>query len=275
MQIQQFIQKDNINMLWEVISDEEIFRYLTRDLQESVYQLFLNNIQGFFNIEKIKTNSLVDLNKKYILLILNHIKKNYNIQPNKIKIHNEPIKENITFEEIQNNRLSKFEKDLNDRREEFDQFANIKPPPTPDFTDKDVDGPIKEMDKMLKEMQSQRKYEIEQINHSYNASSEVDNWLKPQETSLKPNKTNENKKNVSFNDINQIISSEVNDDEDINIFSKLKKNNGDNIKFELKEFDNKNKFTELERQINDLKKELNQLIDEKLNKILFLFNSQN
>ena len=39
------------------------------------------------------------MNKKYILLILNHIKKNFSYQPNKITIHKEPVKESITYEE--------------------------------------------------------------------------------------------------------------------------------------------------------------------------------
>jgi hypothetical protein len=132
-------------MLWEVISDEENFKFLTRDAQANVYQLFLNNIQGFFDNEKMKTNSLVDINKKYILIILNYIKKNFNIQPNKITIHQEPVKESITYEEIQNDRRSKFDRDLNRRQEEFEDAMTIKAPPVPEFADKDRDKPIKEI----------------------------------------------------------------------------------------------------------------------------------
>ena len=93
MNIGNFLQKENINMLWDVISDEDIFKFLTRDVQSKISQLFLNNINGFFETERIKTNNITDINKKYILLILNHIKKNYHHQmPNKIKILDEPIK---------------------------------------------------------------------------------------------------------------------------------------------------------------------------------------
>lgn len=252
----EFIQEGNINMLWEVISDEDSFKFLTRDVQAKVYQLFVNNIQGFFNVEKTKTYSLVDMNKKYILLILNHIKQHYNIQPNKITIHHEPIKESITFEEIQNNRLSRFEKDLNQRREDFDDAINVKPPPVPEFADKERDSPIKEMDKILKEMQSKRNYDIDQINKNHNNASQVDNWLKPKETSLKSDKfaqdTNsidsqphtrfkflktleedvsyemKDKKNVSFSNIEDIQTFNADDDihdndNDDNIFFKLKK----------------------------------------------------
>ena len=194
MSIKQFTQKQNIEMLWDVVSDEEIFRFLSPDIQQKISHLFISNIQGFYETEKTKSNSLVDLNKKYILLILNHIKKTYPYQPSKIKIHNESsvkepsIKELITYEEIQNDRKSQFDRDLNKRQVEFEDAINVKAPPAPDFTDKESDKPIKEMDKLVKEMLAQRNYEVEQINRTYNSSNQVDNWLKPQETSLKTDK---------------------------------------------------------------------------------------
>ena len=58
----------------------------------------LRNIKGFYDVERSKTNNIVDINKKYILLILNYIKKNFSqSMPNKIKISKEePVKELIT-----------------------------------------------------------------------------------------------------------------------------------------------------------------------------------
>ena len=263
MSARSFVTKNNINMLWELINDEDIFKFLSRDIQEKIYQIFLNNIQGFFDIETNKNNSLVDMNKKYILLVLNHIKTNYPYQPSKIKIHNEmPLKEKITFEEIHNERKSQFEKDYNSRQEEFEELITIKTPQVPDFSDKHSDRPIKEMEKILKEMKSQRNYEVEQINKTYSNMSQSDNWLKPQETSLKNDKFLENnpkslflseqtqpvgdgrfnflneldedtyikdKKNVSwgknnevFNNSENIIQINENEEHD-NIFLKLKK----------------------------------------------------
>jgi hypothetical protein len=290
MSIRQFIQKDNVNMLWDVISDEENFRFLTRDVQEKIYQLFLNNIQGFFDNEKMKTNSLVDINKKYILLILNHIKKNYNIQPNKITIYQDPVKESITYEEIQNDRRSKFDRDLNRRQEEFEDFMTIKAPPVPEFADKETDRPIKEMDKILKEMQSQRNYEIENINRNQSATTQVDNWLKPQETSLKSEKFTpveqtqnysrfkfldqdaqegvKDKKNVSFSNIEEIKTFNVEDEEDDNIFSKLKKVSGkqtENIKLEMNEpsiIENKeDRIAKLEREVKNMNNKMDRILE--------------
>ena len=285
-----FIKKDNVTMLWEVISDEEIFKFLSRDIQANIYQLFLNNIQGFFDAEKIKTNSLVDINKKYILLILNHIRKNYPIQTNKITIHQEPLKESITYEEIQNDRRSKFDRDLNRKQEEFEDAMTIKAPPVPEFADKDRDKPIKEMDKILKEMQAARNYEIEQINRNYNTTNQADNWLKPQETSLKTEKftpveqsqnysrfkfldqdMNEEvkeKKNVSFSNIQEIKTFNIEDEEDDNIFSKLKKvsnKQNENIKLEMQEpilSENKeDRIAVLEREVRNINSKMDKILE--------------
>jgi hypothetical protein len=268
MSINLFTQKDNIKMLWEVIVDEETFQFLTMDQQYQTQQIFLSNIKGFFDNEKKKTNSLVDINKKYILLILNHIKKNYTIQSNKITIHQEPFKESITYEEIQHDRRSKFEKDLNSRQEEFDDFMTIKAPPVPEFADRNKDMPIKEMDKILKEIQTSRNYEIEQINRSYNNTNQVDNWLKPQETSLKNDKFDANnkieqtqsysrfkhlnnidqelspkdKKNVSFSNIEDIKTFNIEDENENDTNENENENDtneNDNIFSKLKKISNK------------------------------------
>lgn len=298
-----FNEKDNIRMLWDVISDEDIFRFLTPDIQGKIYQLFLSNIQGFFDNEKTKTNLLVDLNKKYILLILNHIRKTYPYQPSKIKIYNEPpLKELITFEEIHNDRKSQFEKDFNRRQEEFDDSMTIKTPPVPEFTDKDEDRPIKEMDKILKDMRAQRNYEVEQINRTYplRDANQVDNWLKPQETSLKTEKFENNvdrlqqpqtysrfkflnelepnlssansKKNVTFSNKDEINTFREQDEEDINIFSKLKKvYKKEDIEIHEPTINqnnlNEDRIIKLERNVTKL--------NEKMDKIIALLSEKN
>lgn len=294
MSIRQFVKQENINMIWEVISDEEIFQFLTRDIQGSIYNLFINNIQGFFDTEKTKTTSLVEINKKYILLILNHIKKTYPIQPNKIKIYNENhVKELITYEEISDNKKTQFESDYNRRQEEFEDAMTLKVPQVPEFADKKTDKPIKEMDKILKEMLTQRNYEVDQINRNYSNTTQPNNWLKPQETSLKNEKININndndnnqkfseqtytrlkylnnldtdlspkEKKVTFSNENEINTFNVEDDEDNNIFSKLKKtdniiinNNNNNIQEQSED-----RIAQLERSVNKLMSNMDKILE--------------
>uniref|UniRef100_A0A6C0AR06 Uncharacterized protein n=1 Tax=viral metagenome TaxID=1070528 RepID=A0A6C0AR06_9ZZZZ len=189
-----FLKKQNIETLWDVISEEEIFKFLSRDIQAKISDMFISNIKGFFEVERNKTNNLVDINKKYILLILNYIKNTFpeNL-PNKIKIFNEePVsKELITYEEIQNEKKSQFEKELSKVQEEFTSSMSLPVPEKPNFADKYSDSPISEMDKMIKEITAKRNYDVEQINQNYQTNiNQADNWLKSQETSVKAEKLN-------------------------------------------------------------------------------------
>ena len=193
-----FLNNENVKVLWDVVIDEDIIKRQSREFHENILKLFRSNLKGFYDVESQKTTNLVDMNKKYILLILNYANKQIaqNIKPEyrKIKILDElpqkKVSELITYEEIQNDKRSQFDKDLNRRQEEFTNSMALPVPPVPKFSDNLEDGPISEIEKAIKELTSQRNYDVEQINRSNNnsLSSNVDNWLKPQETSVKNDK---------------------------------------------------------------------------------------
>jgi len=193
MNISSFLTQSNISMIWDVISDENIFKFLSRDIQLKISEVFTNNLKGFYENEVLKKNtSLIDLNKKYIILMLSFIKQNYPQQPNKITILEEISPTNqqnlITYEEIHSDRKSQFDKELSKRQEEFTSAMTLKVPPVPDFNDKHDNMPITEMEKIIKEMTAQRNYDVEEINRGFNSQIQDDNWLKPQETSIKNEK---------------------------------------------------------------------------------------
>ena len=271
-----FIDKENISTLWDVISDENIFKYLPKKAQNEVFELFTENIKLYHNFAiNNKLLKLIDINKKYILFILKHIKETYPQQTfsNKIKILDEvPSKEIITSEDIQLERKTQFEKDVIKRQEEFENIMNVKTPPQPVFLDKYDDKPIDEMDKIIKEMTSSRNYEVEQINRSYNSDiNQVNNWLKSQDTSVKTDKfmTNEviHKKTVSWNDANNYDNDEDNNnDNDDNIFNKLKKisstkiiENSKNSK--LDELTYEDRFSNLDAELSKLNNKIDLIIN--------------
>jgi hypothetical protein len=215
MSIKQFAQKDNIQVVWDIITEEEAFKFLSPSIQDKINNIFVTNIVPFFESEKKTSTTLVELNKKYILLIVNHIRNAYPYKVDKIKIYKEPIaNEPITYEEIHSEKKSQFDKDFAKRQEDFYDLVNVKIPEVPTFSDNMVDTPIKEMDKIVKEMQLKRNYEVDTILRESNANAannaNRDTWLTPQETSIKPNK---GLKHVSF--------SNNTDDEHFNILSNL------------------------------------------------------
>ena len=207
-----FLNNENVKVLWDVIIDEDIIKRQSREFHENILNLFRSNLKGFYDVESTKTTSLVDMNKKYILLILNYankqIKQNTKPEYKKIKILDEipqkKVNELITYEEIQNDKRSQFDKDLNRRQEEFTNAMALPVPPVPKFNDKLEDGPITEIEKAIKELTSQRNYDVEQINrnNNNNLNSNTDNWLKPQETSVKNDKMNPQLSNTQNGNIN-------------------------------------------------------------------------
>ena len=198
MNTKNFLNNENVKVLWDVVIDEDIIKRQSREFHENMLNLFRSNLKGFYDVESQKTTNLVDMNKKYILLILNYankqIKQNVKPEYRKIKILDElpqkKVNELITYEEIHNDKRTQFDKDLNRRQEEFSNSMALQVPPVPKFSDNLEDGPISEIDKAIKELTSQRNYDVEQISRSNNnnLSSNTDNWLKPQETSVKNDK---------------------------------------------------------------------------------------
>jgi len=295
MSINDFLEKENLELLWEVLIDEPLIKQLCDSLikYKTLMHIFQSNLNEFFNAEKNNCNNLIELNKKYILLIINYIIKTNNNNNNKtnqsephpqnessmrpqykkIRIHeDEPIKQSITFEDIHNDRLNIFEKELNKKQEEFTNAMTLPVPQVPNFSDK-LDEPMSEIELEIKRIQEQRNYDIEMINNTNkntNGSSDA-NWLKPQETSIKneklikinnitrQNANNNNNKHISWEDEKQESLYELKEEpEEINIFGKLKKiiTSNDNAV-----------TPNYQTQIDEIKKEMSALND-KLDLIL-------
>jgi len=184
MSIKQFLSDENIKMIWDLITEEELFKNKPNDVKHNISQTFINNIEGFYHVEKTNAKSLVEMNKKYMIAILNFIKQ--------MKLRQEPEKimdpQKLTRETFQNERVSKFEKDFEKRQAEFENSMTLPKPNVPEFSDKKKDEPLKNMEEILKQMTAQRNYDIYNITQSQQNPNANPNFLKPLETSIKNEK---------------------------------------------------------------------------------------
>ena len=138
-------------------------------------------INNFYDHEKKSGLSLFELNKKIVTVLVNEWIPMLKTQEQKIRSpevpqqkHQQPISESLTLvtaEEIQNNRKTQFEKELNLKRNEFQGAMTAKTPPIIDFKDKQ-DEPIGEMEKLIAETIAQRNFEINQMRSICNLSME-------------------------------------------------------------------------------------------------------
>lgn len=185
MSTNDFLTKQNVDLLWEVIIDDDLFKNKPKELINQIGSIFTQHLRGFNETERNNSNNLMSMNKRFIGLILNHSRSIIISNKNQTLVQKQ--KELITSTDLQTERMSQFEKDLSQRQSEFTSAMSLPVPPVPQFSDNNLDEPIGEMELAIKKALEQRNYDIEQVSKNLNKSN-ADSWLKPQETSLKSEK---------------------------------------------------------------------------------------
>lgn len=272
-QLNDFIDKENVNVLWEILVEEGVVpTYHSNKIRD----IFENNMVDFYNSEKSRTSSLVEMDKKYIAAMIqflknpnNHLNNPYpnnpypnnqpNNQPNnhlnnqphykKIKIEEE-IKHPITFEEIQNEKRSKFETELQEKQKEFTNALVTPVPPTPNFKDNDIYDapPISELENEIKRMQEQRKYDLANI--QYNEEHAKKEWLKAMDTNINKDLTNYHSKHVTWA---QNISSSENTFIDASLNTNTHTRSSSEYTYLMEEiYTLKNRISDLEDRVREI-----------------------
>jgi hypothetical protein len=164
-----FLAKKNVEILWEVIKENRI-----KNLDQ---QTFVNHVHIFWEREKSNKANLYQLNTSFMTFIVQVFKEKEEYDK-KIaeQIQNEQIGQNgpirlniqentkpsITYEELHNDRMGEFDKQLEQKQAEFKNMMSSKIPETPDFKDK-MDSPIgSEMEKLVAQTMQQRNFDAEQ-----------------------------------------------------------------------------------------------------------------
>jgi hypothetical protein len=183
-----FVSKKNIDLLWEILSEQSIIKNTDKTKKEMIYDAFTYNLIYFYEKEKNEgTNaSLISLNKKFLTQMLKVLHNEIN-NITKIKEKAKPI---YKAEDIAASRQEQFEKQLAQKRSEFETAVTIVKPPVLDFSEKIEDEKIKGMDELIAKTVAQRNFDISQIN----VPIVNEKWLKPQETNVKLEKTNKNER---------------------------------------------------------------------------------
>lgn len=203
-----FLSDSNVQMLWEVLIDEES---IMKD--KRTQETFVKTLPEFYEREKSKPQmSLIGLNKQFISLMMNLLRQPPSQQVPRTTAP--PAKKLlITQEELQNDRASHFEQELNKKQEEFSSAMAVPVPTTPVFTDNTKDTPLKEMNMIIQRTIAERNLELDKFYKSTN-KADAENWLKSAPTSIKEEKAVE-KANVmktikiEKNDLNISIPTEV------------------------------------------------------------------
>lgn len=211
---------ENKEMLWELLRDNQAFKGLTNTQYNNVITIFNTTLNQTTTANK----PLMELNKEFIssmLQQLNSIKSN-TLQDN--------VKNNIvdpkvlTHQEIQKQKRSEFENNLEKRQGEFTKYMKIHVPDAIDFGDNIKEEPISNVDSLIHEKMKERSYDI---------------FDKPEEKINNENVTiNTNKKEIKNIDSEQLVNDVS---KDIDIFKKeeilidVKSNTDDNNNIQKEE----------------------------------------
>ena len=210
MSSKNFLSDANVQMLWEVLIDEES---IMKD--KRTQETFVKTLPEFYEREKTTPqNTLIGLNKQFISLMMNLLRQ---AAPPPRTMPIPPAKKIlITQEELQNDRASHFEQELNKKQQEFTSAMAVPVPTTPVFTDNTKDTPLTEMNMIIQRTIAERNLDLDKFYKSAN-KADAGNWLKSAPTSIKEEKAVQ-KANVmktikiEKNDLNiSLLTEELND----------------------------------------------------------------
>ena len=257
----QFKNKQNLALLWNIILDELHINTSNKNLMSNINAIFEGNINPFVSRSN-KNSTLMELNKLFlsqVVLAVNRLFPNFTQEQNikRITISDEEISEPYKVEDIHASRQNDFEKEVERKQMDLDNYMTPQKPKDLDFSDKQTDSKIKSMDSLIAEKMAQRNMEIDQLqNNTYNSSIDPKKWLSPKETSVKKEKNVVVKENIKlklidFNDNQEHNNNQKkvswNDHEPtINIFNKLKKQSTIIETLDLNDelYSNENKYIE-------------------------------
>jgi hypothetical protein len=187
-----FITTENIEMIWEIVLDDIKPRLKSQEQFSHARGFFINQARLFFEREKNTSQNLMEMNKKFISLIMN----SFNSQRQPI-FQSPPTKQLFKAEDIQAERLNAFEKGLAEKKNDFLNAITVPVPESPKFSDSSRDEPIGgAMGELIARTLAQRNFEVETFHKTAN-KEDVEKWLKPAETSVKVEKVQQNQQSAS------------------------------------------------------------------------------
>jgi hypothetical protein len=154
MSIKEFLSEPNVQMLWEVLIDEDT---ILKDRRTQ--EIFVKTLPEFYEREKTNQTTLIGLNKQFISLMLNLLRQ----APTQVARTIPTKKILITQEELQNDRTTHFEQELNKKQQEFTNAMAVPVPTTPVFTDNTKDVPLTEMNMIIQRTIAERNLELDKF----------------------------------------------------------------------------------------------------------------
>lgn len=249
----EFSSKSNIELLWEILLDELNIK-TNNNLIQNIRNIFEANIKPFITRANPK-KTLINLNKEFlsqVIIAVNKLIPNLKQEQNikKLNISNEEFNIPYKIEDIQASRQNDFDKQLTLKQTEFNNLLNPPKPKELDFSIKEKETKITEMEKLISETITRRNYDIEQINLITNNS-----------TDKQQKKVTWDENLTSFSDEN--ITLDINETNN-NFYNKLKyvnDANNDSIQTQVNNDSIKTQIANINNELTNINKKFDTLYE--------------
>ena len=187
----EFISQKNKGLIWDFMYKNKMFDNIPPANVNNVKQDF-DNYVAFMSTQISSNDNLVDLNKKMIASMLPNLNKYKLSASNTSSIQTQPVMQQpqsqpqppaqsnrhfVTAEEISQEKQSLFNRALQTKQEEFNNYNKKPNPEKVDFSDNSQDKPIgAEMDKMLQDAINWRQKQLNIVYDNQDQSNAL-NWI--------------------------------------------------------------------------------------------------
>lgn len=168
----QFLGKENTDVLWEVLCDDETVPK-TQDTQKT----FVLLLPRFHAKYKDTTHTLMDMNKQFI----SDIMKEFDKQSPSKSIDSKNML--ITSDDLRKERSQEFENELKKKENDFHNSMSRPVPEEPNFKDNFEDKPLGNVNDEIEKMIRERNLEISSIQRTHNVK-EAEKWLSSTNSSI-------------------------------------------------------------------------------------------
>ena len=147
-----FISRNNINLIWDILSDNDQFAKLAENRIESIQTALKEDMELFYLSNKSDNLNIMDLNKKFISQVTNALKKKDKSREKKI----------VSFEET-----------LDLKKNEMNKYLIPKTPNPINFEDEITDEKIESIDDLIKGVIEHRKFDIKPEQNNLSKQSNI------------------------------------------------------------------------------------------------------
>ena len=173
----EFLKKENADVLWEVITDNENVK---QDIRTQT--TFAQQLPRFYAQHNSSYNDLMDMNKAFISYMLTSLTESSS--PVGGDIINSNIEELYTHDQIQMNKRKVFDEEFQKKQADFEGAMKLNIPEPPNFTDNVEDGPIEKVDEIIRRTIEERKLDMMYIEKNQPRTKKAEQWVKSKDSSI-------------------------------------------------------------------------------------------